>query len=248
MLLPCEDNCLRAVTLERPAMRVGRFDTLPCDIERALVDIIEHELTLQRNLETLKRDLELRCDYNTHAAFRSVDRCNRGEINNDNLSCFLRSHGVYALEAELIQIIRRIDTSGDGSLSYSEFADFIKSQYPPVRCSSPIRAHSPCRSPSRHSPIRCSPVKECSPVRCSPVRHHSPVRCSPVRCSPVRCSPVRCAPVYCPPPIRCSPVKCSPVRCSTICAISPCCCSPHKPASLHVSEETQLINALRDFI
>ena len=46
MLLPCEDNCLRSVTLDRPAMRVGRFDTLPCEIERAVVEVIEKELAL----------------------------------------------------------------------------------------------------------------------------------------------------------------------------------------------------------
>jgi len=41
MLLPCEDNLLRNITLDRPASRVGRYDTLPCDIERALLAVIE---------------------------------------------------------------------------------------------------------------------------------------------------------------------------------------------------------------
>ena len=39
MLLPCTDNLLRNITLDRPSYRVGRFDSLPYDIERALLDI-----------------------------------------------------------------------------------------------------------------------------------------------------------------------------------------------------------------
>ena len=40
MLLPCEDNLLRNITIDRPACRVGRFDSLACDIEQALLDVI----------------------------------------------------------------------------------------------------------------------------------------------------------------------------------------------------------------
>jgi len=48
MILPCEDNLLRNITLDRPAIRVGRFDNLPCDIDRALLNVIEQELALWR--------------------------------------------------------------------------------------------------------------------------------------------------------------------------------------------------------
>jgi len=46
MLLPCEDNLLRNITLDRPSARFGRFDYLPRDIETAITDIIEKELDL----------------------------------------------------------------------------------------------------------------------------------------------------------------------------------------------------------
>lgn len=251
MLLPCEDNCLRNVTLDRHARRCGRFDNLPYDIEHALLAIFEQELMLQRNLEHLKHELEARCDYTPHKAFHSVDRHNDGHITICNLGQFLRAHGVYALEAELVQIIRRIDTNGDNRVSFNEFADFVRSQHPvprphsPVRCHSPVRHPSPLRCSPHHSPVRCSPVRHHSPVRCSPVRvspHHSPVRCSPVRHhSPVRCSPVRphTSPIRHHSPVRHhhSPVRCSPVRH----------CSPHKP-TLHPHEEDALVNGLRDLI
>ena len=90
MFLPCEDNFLRNVTLDRPAGRVGRYDHLPRDIELAITQVIEHEIDLQRRLETLKRDLELGYDYSPFAAFRSIDRYNSGRVDSVNAGSLLR--------------------------------------------------------------------------------------------------------------------------------------------------------------
>ena len=130
-----------------------------------------------------------------------------------------------------------MDTDGDANLSYSEFADFITSS---CHCPPVVRVeHRPC-SPLRSSPLKrpaepSSPVREVqvyrSPVRCSsPVRVTSPPR-YPVSSYPVYCSPVRCSSV------RCSPVRCSPVR-----------CSPTMKPILHIHEEDQLVNGLRDVV
>ena len=130
MVLPCEDNFLRNLTQERSAFRVGRYDSLPRDIERGLIAIIERELELLRRLEILKVELELRYDYSAFAAFKSIDKYNEGSINTYNLSVFLKNNGHYASEKELLCIIRRIDTDGDAKLSYSEFSDFMRSTEP----------------------------------------------------------------------------------------------------------------------
>ena len=122
MLLPCEDNLLRNITVDRPAARIGRFDSLPADIEHALLDVIEKEIDLQRRLDILKRDLEVRYDYSVLAAYRSVDKYNDGRIDTHNLGSFLRSCGHYAAERELLAIIRRMDADGDSRLSYAEFS------------------------------------------------------------------------------------------------------------------------------
>ena len=230
MLLPCEDNLLRNITLDRPAVRIGRYDALPHDIEHALVAVIESEIALQRRLDSLKRDLEIRYDYSLLAAYRSIDKYNDGRVDTINLGSFLRACGHYASEHELLQIIRRIDTDGDGRLHYAEFSNFIRSSYPAARPEpvSDLRASSPLKSSSglrTSSPVRSSPVRY-SPVRSSPVRS-SPVRASPVRCSPVRCSPIRCA---------CSPSRCSHGRCCVI-GCSPIRCSPVCRPVLHVHEE-----------
>lgn len=127
MLLPCEDNILRRLAQERPSYKVGRYDYLPRDIENSLTAVLERELDLHRRLEILKGELEVRYDYSTYAAFKSIDRHNEGSVNTYNLGVFLKNNGYYATEREILAIIRRIDTDGDAKLSYSEFSDFLRS-------------------------------------------------------------------------------------------------------------------------
>ena len=79
------------MTLDRHARFVGRFDSLPFDTERAIVEVIQQEVDLQRRLDTLKGCLEFRYDYTPLAAFRSVDRYNDGRIDSYNLRNFLQS-------------------------------------------------------------------------------------------------------------------------------------------------------------
>ena len=193
MLLPCTDNLLRNIALDRPSRFVGRYDSLPYDIERALCDILEKEVDLMRRLDTLRRDLEIRFDYSTLACYRSVDRYNEGRINTFNLGTFLRNVGHYASETELLAIVRRIDTDGDANLSYSEFCDFVRSQYPPSR--------QPYEPPAR--PSSASRGRNSSPLRpsggdaraSSAARHSSPLRPS----SPYRSSSPSRPPMPSPP-------------------------------------------------
>lgn len=125
-VLPCEDNVLRNITIDRPAIRVGRFDRLPVDIEHALTAVIEKEVNLARTIEGLKRDLEIGLDYTSVAAFRSVDRYNSGLITTVNLGAFLRDQGHWASETELLAIVRRIDTDGDASIDLREWNEFMR--------------------------------------------------------------------------------------------------------------------------
>jgi Ca2+-binding EF-hand superfamily protein len=125
MFLPCEDNLLRNVTLDRPSFRVGRYDSLPRDIEFGMLEVIDKELDLMRTQDVLRRELEVRYDYTLGAAFRSIDRYNDGRIDVHNLGAFLRSCGHYATERELLSIVRRIDTDGDARIAFAEFSEFV---------------------------------------------------------------------------------------------------------------------------
>ena len=199
MLLPCTDNLLRNITLDRPSYRVGRFDSLPYDIERAILDVLEKEIDLARRLDILKRELEVRYDYSSLAAYRSIDRYNDGRINTLNLGTFLRNCGHYATETELLAIVRRIDTDGDAQLTYSEFAEYIRSSYPPSPTRAALEASQRAASAERYrrtlmeSSLRASsPLRpQTSPRAYSATRHSSPLRpSSPYRTSsPARPSP-----------------------------------------------------------
>jgi len=125
MLLPCEDNVLRNITIDRPSIRVGRFEQLPRDIELAMSTVITKEVELARRLATLKRDLECSYDYTALTAYNTVDKFRTSSVNTVNLGAFLRDMGHFASETELVAIIRRLDTSGDASVTYSEFCEFL---------------------------------------------------------------------------------------------------------------------------
>ena len=131
MVLPCTDNILRNRVLDIPSRHVSRYESLPYDIERSILAIIEEEIDLMRRLDTLKSALNVRYDYSSISAFRSVDKYNSGRIDTFTLGNFLRTQGHYATETELLAIIRRIDTDGDAKLDYNEFAEFVRSAYPP---------------------------------------------------------------------------------------------------------------------
>jgi len=190
MWLPCEDNILRNMTLGRYSARVGRFDRLPGDIERALTTVIELEIQLQRRLEGIKADLDRNYDYNAYAAFAALDRNRNGSINSFEVGSFLRQNGHYASEMELVAIIRRIDTDGDATVNTAEFAAFMRrgaggaggasfAQSSPPRG----RASSASRAGTYSSPLKnTSPARRSSANRTgggSPARFSSPVRGSP---------------------------------------------------------------------
>ena len=189
MCLPCEDNLLRNITLDRPSRRVGRFDVLPRDIELAMTSVIEKEVDLQRRLEILKRECEVQYDYSPYAAFRSIDRYNSGRLDTINIGSFLRQNAHYASELELLAIVRRMDTDGDANVVYSEFAEFVRpiipvprplSYPPPPRPLSPVRTGtSPLKtsSPARSYSAGRSMMQTSSPARAS----YSPARASPSR-------------------------------------------------------------------
>lgn len=143
----------------RPPRTVLRHEQLPRDIELAATAVLEKEIELQRRLEGLKRSCELNYDYSPFAAYRAVDRYNSGRIDTYNLGAFLRQCGHYASEMELLAIVRRIDTDGDASITYAEFAEFVRPISPaprPLAYAPPPRPASPQRSFASTSPLKSS--------------------------------------------------------------------------------------------
>ena len=57
IFLPCEDNMLRDIVMQRPARRVNPLEFMPKDIEMAMTTVLEKEIGLMRKISILKREL-----------------------------------------------------------------------------------------------------------------------------------------------------------------------------------------------
>ena len=200
----------------------------------ALLDIFEKEIDLQRRLDILKGDLEVRYDFSAYASYRSVDKYNDGRINTLNLGSFLRSCGHYATERELLTIIRRIDTDGDASLSYAEFSEFLRSSNPPARqvLEEADRAHRAASAEKFRRSMHAS-SSHSSPLKAGgdASRAHSQGRGAASFHSPERRS--------------------SPLRESSPCKVHDDHfhrSSPSRKPILNIREEDELVHSLRDMI
>lgn len=71
-------------------------------MEKDLVDLFVKEIKFLREIEYLKEDLQRRYDFSEYSAFRTIDRYNDGFIDIDNLKTFLRYHGHYFIDREIL--------------------------------------------------------------------------------------------------------------------------------------------------
>ena len=235
--MPCEDNLLRNITLDRPSRRVGRFEFLPRDIEIGITTVVEKEIDLQRKLEALKRELEIQYDYSPFAAFRSVDRYNSGLITSVNLGAFLRQNGHFASEMELLAIVRRIDTDGDASVDYNEFAEFVRPLVPVAR---PLLGPVP---PPRV--VVTGPLRPGSPLRTSSPRRI--VEVSPRRTVVIEDPPRAVYPSpYVPRVVEVSPGRRVVVDPYGPIALDPARFSPSRKPVLPLYQEDELIHSLKE--
>jgi len=74
----------------------------------------------------LKQDLHFTYDYSLDSLYSEIDDCNMKFIDTSNLKRYLVKCGVYASDATLIAIIRRMDLDADARLTQKEFIDGIK--------------------------------------------------------------------------------------------------------------------------
>ena len=79
--MPCEDAYLRAAASKRPSVRSKPGETLSLQVDRALTDLMEAELTFHLHIENLKRDLESCPDFNNKTVFKAIDYAKLNYIN-----------------------------------------------------------------------------------------------------------------------------------------------------------------------
>ena len=125
-MLPCDQQYLRASASQRPTYTVSPNEFLPYDVERCLTKLLQKELALAGQVEMLKQDLATSYDFSLDSCYKNLDDCNFGFIDTSNLKRFLVKCCIYASDALLIAIIRRMDLDADARLSKREFFDGIQ--------------------------------------------------------------------------------------------------------------------------
>jgi Ca2+-binding EF-hand superfamily protein len=73
----------------------------------------------------LLQELESHTDYTVQAAFRTIDFMGQGHIDAHTIQEFFRVKGIYILQKEACAIIRRVDASCDGRISFRDFAEYF---------------------------------------------------------------------------------------------------------------------------
>jgi Ca2+-binding EF-hand superfamily protein len=125
ILLPCEDNVLRNVTLDRSHKAIDKLDILPGDIAEGITSVFEKEIDFSKRLEELKRELQA-CGFSALHSYRCIDRQQSGVVDTVNLGAFLGSHGKNLDDMHLLAIIRRVDTNGDATIDLNEWSEFLR--------------------------------------------------------------------------------------------------------------------------
>ena len=138
-------------------------------------------------VEKAKRDVNLRYDWTARAAFETIDTIREYFLNHRNIQNFLRINGFLATDAEVIAIIRRLDSDGDSRVALEEFTEAVRPAVPvpsPLPVSSASIAYEESKRSS--SPLRRTAT---SPLRAADLDYResrSSLASSYVPSSPVR--------------------------------------------------------------
>lgn len=117
-ILPCDNEKLREEACLRKTYKadIKAGKKLHPSVEKAMVEYFEREITCHKKIELLKKALLLCADWDVKAAFNLIDSQKQGYLSHPQIYSFCKNQGGDPTDAELIAIVRRIDSSGDGML------------------------------------------------------------------------------------------------------------------------------------
>jgi Ca2+-binding EF-hand superfamily protein len=130
LVLPCDNNVLRATATQRPNTQINPGDFLTLDVERDLAALLVAEIELHRGSEKVKQQLESQPDYSSEAVYQCIDDWGYGFVDTRNLYRFFKNCRSKATEEDCVALIRRFDLDADSKLSRDEFLGGIKAQEP----------------------------------------------------------------------------------------------------------------------
>jgi hypothetical protein len=85
MVLPCDNLLLRSEASQRPT-RTTDNNRLAFEVERALADFLEREVSMHVKLEVIKQQMIHRPDYTNLNAFNCIDCTNEGVLTHRNIA------------------------------------------------------------------------------------------------------------------------------------------------------------------
>ncbi len=125
----------------------------PNELEECqLNEYLKELMNTENQLENIKIDLALKCDFNVEDAFRIFENCGRGYLTYEDLKCGLNLLDVYASDADIRLLMKRYDLQKNCSLNFSDFFDMI------VPFEKDYRNMVENRSPNTYCPNNCPDV------------------------------------------------------------------------------------------
>ena len=112
-------------------------DKIKLDVEVHLASLLRLECDLQETFERMKNELESLAGFSVKKAFKLLDKKGRGFLDVNSIRDFIVKH--YSLDEitraqkkkmtfkrQILGLMRRLLTSTDGKVVYTEFAKLIK--------------------------------------------------------------------------------------------------------------------------
>ncbi|KAL8440612.1 hypothetical protein Efla_005531 [Eimeria flavescens] len=98
---------------------------LPLTARRRLAHFFVSVAQLEGDIEALRAALAYRPTFKPQNAFAAMDPLGNGFLTSGDLQRYLRRHGAALTDSAAYNLLRRLDSDGNGKVSFCEFRDFV---------------------------------------------------------------------------------------------------------------------------
>ena len=122
--MPIQDSSLRRLKLLRNNNQ-SVYTKLPDELNKNLCKILNEEINLLRRLKPLRQELTNCSGHKIYQLFSLVIEKDTKFITENSLRTFLKRNEHYMLDADVNQVIKRMDKDKDGKVSYPDFLNSL---------------------------------------------------------------------------------------------------------------------------
>jgi Ca2+-binding EF-hand superfamily protein len=124
-------NRRSANILSKPLFR--RDDCFLADTQVEFRSMWRSHFKVELENETLRQRLQSRPGFNVYDAFNSLDLNQDGRVSMDEIKRMIESRGYFVNDREIFQLVDKMDSNKDGTVSYHEFRDELVPKSPHKR-------------------------------------------------------------------------------------------------------------------